>query len=262
MVKNHQNNLNSDIKTQKINILLAEDNEIILKIALSTLKSDHFKFHVARNGQEVIDFFEKGKYDLILMDIQMPELDGIQVTELIRNKEKSTGCHIPIVALTACSQDEDKKKCLEIGMDYFVQKPLKKADLELIIDKFIIKSSRNISIIEDKGKTDNYDFSFFDQIGEQGSRRLLNQYSIDLPLRIEKLKKSIININYDEIISLTHSLRGLLYYLKMFKSAETASKLEIMAREQCLDDALGLYNDLNISIDDLIIRFQAYLKSL
>jgi len=80
---------------------------------------------VAGNGQEVLTALEKGVFDLILMDVQMPKLDGLQTTVRIREKEKATGAHLPIIAMTAHAMKGDRERCLSSGMDGYLVKPLK-----------------------------------------------------------------------------------------------------------------------------------------
>ena len=98
-------------------------SELIKEIlALQGLEMD-----VARTGHEVVHMWERGQYDLIVMDVQMPRLDGISATRIIREKEKERGGHIPIVAMTAHAFHEDEERCLAAGMDGYLTKPL---DLE------------------------------------------------------------------------------------------------------------------------------------
>ncbi|KAF2078150.1 hypothetical protein CYY_000534 [Polysphondylium violaceum] len=122
-------------RTEKI--LLVEDNAVNIKIFSKLLKDSHFKFDVASNGIEAVNRVKSEEYDLILMDCQMPEMDGFEATKIIRDLEKNKSIkpppshkhpHIIIVALTANSGYEDKQKCLQVGMNDFLQKPIKTAD--------------------------------------------------------------------------------------------------------------------------------------
>ena len=132
------------IKDKLFNILLAEDNLINQKLTIRLLEKQGWKISVANNGKEVLNLFNKNKFDFILMDVQMPEMDGIEATREIRKKEKETGKHIPIIALTANAFKEDKKKCLEAGMDEYATKPIKINELFSIIEKIFIKFKRTI----------------------------------------------------------------------------------------------------------------------
>jgi PAS domain S-box-containing protein len=110
---------------QKYSILLAEDNIINQKVAVRILENHGHTVRVVGNGLEVLSALEKGSFDCILMDVQMPQMDGFQATAMIRKKEKGTGRHIPIVAMTAHAMKGDREKCLESGMDDYISKPLK-----------------------------------------------------------------------------------------------------------------------------------------
>lgn len=118
-----------------INILLAEDNPINQAVATLTLKQLGFGCDVVNNGSDAFQMFENNRYDLILMDMQMPEVDGVQATKLIRQFEKNEFIKFPayIVALTANVMEEDKKLCIEAGMNNFLSKPFTENDLRNIL---------------------------------------------------------------------------------------------------------------------------------
>lgn len=119
-----------------LSILLAEDNIVNQKMTVRMLEKKGWKVTSADNGQQVLDYLEKGTFDVILMDAQMPVLDGFETTRLIREKEKKTGLHIPIVALTARAMSGDQEKCLSCGMDGYVAKPIDRQKLYENIEKF------------------------------------------------------------------------------------------------------------------------------
>ena len=119
-----------------LSILLAEDNIVNQKMTVRMLEKKGWKATAADNGRQVLDYLEKGTFDLVLMDAQMPVLDGFEATKLIREKEKQTGLHIPIVALTARAMSGDQEKCLSSGMDGYVAKPIDRQKLYEAIEKF------------------------------------------------------------------------------------------------------------------------------
>lgn len=110
-------------------ILLAEDNEINQKLALRLLEKKGYRVTVANNGEEAFSIWENDPIDLILMDVQMPKMDGLETTLAIRKKEAKTGKHVSIIAMTAHTMPEDKKKCLDAGMDIYLSKPLNPKEL-------------------------------------------------------------------------------------------------------------------------------------
>lgn len=118
----------------KVKILLAEDNPINRTFAVRLLEKSGHIVKCAENGNEVLDLMENEKFDLILMDVSMPELDGYEATRHIRNTEKLTGRHIPIIAMTAHALTEDRGRCLEAGMDDYISKPVNIQELFQKID--------------------------------------------------------------------------------------------------------------------------------
>lgn len=117
-----------------LRILLAEDNLVNQKIAARILEKQGWRVDTAVNGQEVLALLARESFDLILMDAQMPILDGLETTRIIRENEKKTGQYIPIVALTARAMEEDRPKCLAAGMDDYVVKPIDRLKLFEVIE--------------------------------------------------------------------------------------------------------------------------------
>ena len=122
---------------RRFNILLAEDNIINQKIAVRILEKNGHKVTVANDGHEAMSVLEKDNFDLILMDVQMPNMDGFEATALIRKKEIKSGNHIPIIAMTAHAMKGDRERCLDAGMDNYISKPLNSDQLLKIVDNAV-----------------------------------------------------------------------------------------------------------------------------
>ena len=122
---------------RKHRILVAEDNSTNQLLALANLKKLGYAAQVVANGREVLAALDAGGYDLILMDCQMPEMDGMSTTLKIREIERATGAHIPIIALTANAMKEDEARCLECGMDDYISKPVRRQTLKTILEKWL-----------------------------------------------------------------------------------------------------------------------------
>jgi two-component system, sensor histidine kinase and response regulator len=112
-------------------ILVAEDHPMNQKIVLRMLRNAGYGADIAANGKEVLAMLEERTYDLLFMDVQMPQLDGLKTTSIIRENEKRTGGHIPIVAMTAHTMEEDRRLCIDAGMDDYLSKPL---DIEIMTE--------------------------------------------------------------------------------------------------------------------------------
>ena len=116
-------------------ILLAEDNVVNQRLALRVLeKAGHFVV-VANNGREALSALQKQMFDLVLMDVQMPDMDGFETTKAIRKSELGKGMHVPIIAMTAHAMTGDRERCLASGMDDYISKPIRSADLLGLIEK-------------------------------------------------------------------------------------------------------------------------------
>lgn len=127
--KAHSLAIEEDVNNRSINILVAEDNEINQQLMEVLLEEYGYKFEIVPDGEKAIEAYKTKSFDLILMDCQMPEKDGFEATIEIRNEEKSSNSHIPIVAMTANAFRQTKELCFEVGMDSFLTKPVKPTDL-------------------------------------------------------------------------------------------------------------------------------------
>src|SRR5262249_49237842 len=120
-----------------LHILVAEDNELSAQVLEQALVRQGHRVRLASNGREVLTLVEQGGFDLLLQDVHMPELDGFQVVQAVRERERTAGGHLPIIALTARSRKEDRERCLAAGMDDFQTKPIRPADLLAAIDRVL-----------------------------------------------------------------------------------------------------------------------------
>ena len=118
-------------------ILVAEDHPINRKLVLKLLEKRSLVPVLAANGSEVLAALASDTFDLILMDVQMPGMDSLQTTAAIREREKSTGVRVPILAMTALAMKQDREKCLEAGMDGYVSKPVSPAELYRAIEDLL-----------------------------------------------------------------------------------------------------------------------------
>src|SRR5579884_129654 len=121
-----------------LSVLLAEDNIVNRKVALRLLERWGCRTHSVANGKEALAAWERKSFDLILMDVQMPEMDGLEATAAIRQKEQETGRHIPILAMTAHALEGDRERCLAAGMDDYVPKPIDPEGLFAMLTRYIV----------------------------------------------------------------------------------------------------------------------------
>jgi CheY-like chemotaxis protein len=129
--------------TRALRILLAEDDRVNQHLAVRLLEKLGHQVELAANGAEVLSALEKDPFDLVLMDVQMPGVDGFEATAAIRKREKSTGTHQPIIAMTAHALSGDQERCLKAGMDRYVSKPIRHEELIEAIDQLCFGTTKN-----------------------------------------------------------------------------------------------------------------------
>jgi CheY-like chemotaxis protein len=233
---------------QRFRLILAEDNIINQKVAVHILENYGHKVTVANNGQEVLSSLKKEHFDLILMDVQMPEMDGFEATASIREKEKRTGFYIPIIAMTAHAMKGDRERCLDSGMDDYIAKPLKAEHLTKTIDRVMskVKKAKKISIksqIRNKMAEEQYpnqdippiDFaSALERVEGDKSflEELLNLYFEDFSEKYGQLQKAIEQKNFNLIRELGHNLKGSSANLSLTFLQETSSHMEVAGRDR------------------------------
>jgi two-component system, sensor histidine kinase and response regulator len=130
-----------------LSVLLAEDNAVNQRLAARLLERRGHRVVVAANGQEAIAALEKDNFDLVLMDVQMPEMDGLEATAAIRNKEKTSGNHQVVIALTAHAMKGDQERCLAVGMDGYLSKPIRTPELDAILDTYVARGTAKLGLL-------------------------------------------------------------------------------------------------------------------
>ncbi len=127
-------------RQSEAHLLVAEDNLVNQRFVKRLLEKKGYQVTVVNNGLEVLESLKQHVYDLILMDVQMPEMDGLEATQVIRESEADSDRHIPIIALTANAMKGDRSRCLDAGMDDYISKPVKPADLLRVIQQVLHKT--------------------------------------------------------------------------------------------------------------------------
>jgi CheY-like chemotaxis protein len=125
----------------KLRVLLAEDNAVNQKLALRLLEKQGHSVLVVGTGRAALEALDEEKFDVVLMDVQMPDMDGLEATAAIREREKADGKHVPIIAMTAHVMAGDQERCLAAGMDGYVAKPISSQALAKEINRVRTTSS-------------------------------------------------------------------------------------------------------------------------
>lgn len=134
----------------RVRVLLAEDNAVNQTLAVRILEKRGFSVTSVPDGQAAVDAVQSGEFELVLMDIQMPGMDGFEATAAIREREKQTGAHLPIVAMTAHALVGDRERCIASGMDAYVSKPIRTSELFTVIETILNKTNQAESSAENR----------------------------------------------------------------------------------------------------------------
>jgi two-component system CheB/CheR fusion protein len=211
-------------------ILIAEDNRINQVVALRQLqKLGYTQITTAQDGREVLKALKKSNYDLILMDCQMPRLDGYQTTQSIRRKEKTN--HIPIIAMTAHAMEEDRQKCLAAGMNDYVSKPVQLQVLQKLLDRWLnhaprMKENKPIMVLSEP--VDLKRLQEVVPIDEKGYAPLISTYFSDTRSKLSQLERLIRQRAPKKIKEVAHSALGASRMLGITSVAGRLQELEEM----------------------------------
>ena len=134
-------------------MLLAEDNAVNQRLTVRLLENRGHRVVVAGNGREALETLEKETFDLVMMDVQMPEMDGLAATLAICEKEKGTGTRLAVVALTAHAMKGDRERCLAAGMDDYLSKPIRLPELDAILESYLARRLRESHALEIAGRS-------------------------------------------------------------------------------------------------------------
>jgi CheY-like chemotaxis protein len=237
----------------RFRILLAEDNPVNQKVAVKTLERMGHTVLLAANGKMALDAWAREPFDVILMDVQMPEMDGLQATREIRRRESGSGKRIPIVAMTARAMKGDEEECLAAGMDGYVSKPIKVQELSETIDAIVrkVKAGQQPAFEEPQaeGVIDRADL--LDRVG--GDVELLvdlvNLFMDDSPNLLSEIKASLQQKDTHRLERAAHTLKGSVANFAAKASSDAALRLEVMGRNGDLTQAEEALSDLERCID-------------
>lgn len=217
----------------KISILLCEDNVLNQHLAKNVIEGFGFDIEIANNGQEGLDLLVKNYYDLILMDLQMPIMDGYKTTIYIREELKSI---IPIIAMTAHSLVGEQQKCLEIGMDGYLPKPFKQEDLFCTIQSVLERKTKELLIVpplEAHSQSESkVDFSYLMELTAgniEFKNEMINLFVSKIPAEMNVLEKAIIERDYDIVVAMAHNMRSSLHLFGMTNEANYLDAIEKQA---------------------------------
>ena len=276
-----------DEKRRKVRVLLAEDNVVNQKVAGKMLDTLGYRVDIVTNGREAIEALAQTSYDLVFMDCQMPEMDGLEATKRIREAErvKSEGpeedCeakdtsaspslptpHVPIIAMTANAMTGDRERCLETGMDDFLSKPVNLEKLEAVLQRWTLQNSEPQedakvsqpnsapSVPQTVHPDSPLDLHMLDELralgGDEGPEFLssvIEQFLEDIPRHLSGIRQAIEQKDADRLMKATHAFKGSCRNIGATPLAEICFKLEQLGREGTTEGTAHLFDQLNTEL--------------
>jgi two-component system sensor histidine kinase/response regulator len=238
---------------QKLNILLAEDNPVNRVLAQKLLQKQGHVVTSVNNGIEALQLWEQHQsrqFDIVLMDVQMPEMDGLQATTRIRERELGTGAHTPIIAVTAHAMKGDRERCLAAGMDGYITKPINPAELAKIIQITVPAAMKLTAVHSDpvvKRPSGAELLARFDGDGEL-LKELAGIFLQECPKMLDEIREALRASDYKALERAAHTLKGSVGNFAMPGPWETAQRLELLAKSGLLSGAQEIFRDLERQI--------------
>jgi len=250
-------------ESRRLNILVAEDNAVNQKIATRMLEKLGHTVTVAENGKEALDILTRLDFDAIFMDVQMPGMDGLTATGKIREGERQTRLHMPIIAMTAHAMKGDRERCLEAGMDGYISKPINGRELEKAIAGALYgedatQAGKSSKTHEPDGAPDSAIFWDIAQTLERlgGDEKLLHEiveiFLEEGPKQMTTLRHAIAEGNAADIEKTAHSLKGELGYLGVSEVSKKAHELEEMGRRHNLQHTAEVFSAFEAGISGVL----------
>jgi CheY-like chemotaxis protein len=268
-----------------LHILLAEDNRTNQTVATRMLQKMGHSSAVANNGNEALLLLKRDRFDVVLMDIQMPEMDGLSTTLKIRESERETRMHLPIIAMTAHAMKGDRERCVEAGMDGYVSKPISSQELEEALAAVLLvrgetKSATHIEPNYEPDHEPNHEPNQEDAVpptapdgivwnmGETlerlgGDEKLLHEvleiFLDDVPKHMANLRRAIAEGNAADVEGAAHTLKGELGYLGISEVSRKAREMEEFGRKSDLRLAESLYATFESELSEVLISMRRML---
>ncbi|MBI3510682.1 MAG: PAS domain S-box protein [Bacteroidetes bacterium] len=224
-------------KFENLNVILAEDNEMNQMLASKVFEQWGLHLDIACNGKEVIEKMNAKDYDIVLMDIQMPEMDGYEATQFIRGKMPLPKSEVPIIAMTAHALVGEAEKCLALGMDDYISKPFSRKTLHEKISALLRKKKANCHCEPEKPNIENplstsetnIDLTYLEQIAEGNHefvKKMLETFLKQTPVMLEDMWKYVNEKKWKELSGVAHKMKPSLDFIGIHSLKTTVADLE------------------------------------
>lgn len=250
------------IDKSSVRVLLAEDGLANQKLMVGLLERMGFSVHIANNGREAVELYTSEPFDLVLMDVQMPEVDGLEASALIRQQESRTGKPaVPIIAITAHASQADRQKCLDAGMDDFLSKPLRKHELLTTIKKYC---DVNLPNPENQSESSDSEWSLSAALeAVDGDKDLLiiviNAFLGECDDLLAQMNNAIESNELPILRRAAHTIKGATRIFDSKNVFELARKIELAAADNQQTDYASLGLQLQKQLDQLKAELKLYV---
>ena len=238
---------------KQLRVLLAEDSLVNQKLAVCLLEKWGHQVSVAANGHQAIAAVAAEPFDLVLMDVQMPDLDGLEATAAIRRSEAESGRHLPIVAMTAHAMVGDRERCLAAGMDGYLSKPIRARELLAVIEQVLSGEAQpNPAAAAAKAAVVDW-ATALDRL--QGDRGLLEEivdvFREECPRLMAQARQAIAGGDAAQLRLAAHTLKGALVNFAAQDAVEAARRLEMLGKQGALAEAPQAFSELERQLERL-----------
>jgi PAS domain S-box-containing protein len=255
---------------RRLRVLLADDNATNQRLVELLLEQQRHRITTVSNGREAVDRSAKQRFDLVLMDVQMPEMDGFQATAAIRERERGTNIHTPIIAMTAHAMAGDRERCLAAGMDAYLAKPLRPEDLMAAIAQFFPTSATPPATrhASDGGGTPNP--ALIDEAALladfDNNRKVLIEvigvFLVEAPAHVGRIRAAVASDDAAAIAAASHALKGSVGLFSKGAAYDAAAALEQAAKAGDRTAREAHLHDLDSALTQLCVALQAIREQL
>jgi two-component system sensor histidine kinase/response regulator len=238
--------------SRRLKVLVAEDNKFNQQVIQRMLERRGHTVRVVSNGTETLAALEQSECDLLLLDVNMPEMDGFEVIQTIRKREKTSGNHLRVIALTALSGKRDRERCIEAGMDDFLAKPVRAAEVYAALER-VIAAHPNVQPHAPAGNSALIDPAIV-LSGCAGDAALLADmiqlYEEEAPHLLARVEAAVRSSDAEQLRTAAHSLRGVVSSFST-RAAEAAEVLEQLGIDKRAGDSSEQYKVLSQAVQEL-----------